>query len=164
MMWLRRLVVTFFGLGSLPGPTGTYGSFGAAMVFVLLTYVLGYSSLVTIWWAVAALSVVAIVVGIGLGRWATAFYQRSDPSEFVLDEVAGMWVSLLGIPFFDFKGMCWVVAVQFFLFRIADIIKPSPARRSERLPAGWGIMTDDIIAAIYTNLAGQIIFRTILSG
>lgn len=163
MIRLRKLLVTCFGLGVLPGPTGTYGSFGAAAVFVLIAYLLGPPGTIVLWSITAAMVVAAMAIGVSLGRWANTFYEKEDPSAFVLDEAAGMWLSLIAVPFTDIRGMCWVVAVQFVLFRIADIIKPAPARRSERLPDGWGIMTDDIIAAVYANIAGQIIFRIILA-
>jgi len=51
------------------------------------------------------------------------------------------------------------VAVQFFLFRVFDIVKPTPARQLERLPHGWGIMADDLAVAVYVNLIGQVAFR-----
>jgi phosphatidylglycerophosphatase A len=55
-----------------------------------------------------------------------------------------------------------ILLIQFFLFRIYDIIKPTPARQAESLPHGWGIVTDDLLAGVYANLTGQIIIRFIL--
>jgi phosphatidylglycerophosphatase A len=70
-----------------------------------------------------------------------------DPGRVVTDEVAGMWVSLLGLPL---TGV--TAAAAFVLFRIFDVFKPYPARDLERLPGGWGIMCDDVMAGIYANL------------
>ena len=64
----------------------------------------------------------------------------------VIDEIIGMWISLLWVP----KSLATVLFC-FLIFRILDIIKPQPARLLERLPGGWGIMLDDVIAGAYTN-------------
>ncbi|MFH1848211.1 MAG: phosphatidylglycerophosphatase A [Candidatus Omnitrophota bacterium] len=72
---------------------------------------------------------------------------RKDPSQIVIDEAAGMVVTLLYIPFSIMN-----LAVGFVIFRLVDIAKPFPVKRSEKLPGGLGIMTDDILAGIYANL------------
>jgi phosphatidylglycerophosphatase A len=71
-----------------------------------------------------------------------------DPSKVVIDEIAGQFLTLLFVP----VSLVSLV-VGFFLFRIADIFKPFPARTAERLPDGWGIMADDLVAGIYAGLA-----------
>jgi len=71
-----------------------------------------------------------------------------DPGIVVVDEVVGMWVSLLALPFTPI-----VALAAFVLFRIMDVFKPFPARQLEDLPAGWGIMADDVMAGIYANAA-----------
>jgi phosphatidylglycerophosphatase A len=69
---------------------------------------------------------------------------RHDPGFVVIDEVAGQWIALLGSPA-DWKhGLIALV-----LFRLFDITKPFPARQLERLPAGWGIVFDDVAAGLY---------------
>jgi phosphatidylglycerophosphatase A len=65
----------------------------------------------------------------------------------VWDEVIGMWATLAFLPLTP-----WTAAAGFFVFRIMDILKPYPARDLERLPDGWGIMADDLMAGIYGNL------------
>jgi phosphatidylglycerophosphatase A len=64
--------------------------------------------------------------------------------------VAGQWVALIAIPL----TWPWVLA-SFFLFRLFDIAKPPPVNQSQRLPGGWGIVTDDIIAGVYANVVLQ---------
>jgi phosphatidylglycerophosphatase A len=59
----------------------------------------------------------------------------------------------------DLRHTAAVLAVQFFLFRLFDVVKPPPARQLERLPAGWGILLDDLAAGIYANIVGQVVFR-----
>jgi len=64
-----------------------------------------------------------------------------------VDEVAGQWVTLLLLPF-----TLGTAIAGFFLFRLMDVIKPWPARDFERLPGGFGIVADDIMAGVYANL------------
>ena len=65
----------------------------------------------------------------------------------VIDEVVGMWVTLLFLPLTPFTA-----AVGFFAFRAMDVWKPYPARQLEHLHGGWGIMADDVMAGVYANL------------
>jgi phosphatidylglycerophosphatase A len=94
---------------------------------------------------------------IKLGDSGEVFFKKNDPSEVVLDEMMGYWISVLFYPF------SWKIAIlAFFLFRIADIIKPYPANRLQKSKGGFGIMMDDFIAGIYVNitiLCVLIIFR-----
>jgi len=88
-----------------------------------------------------------------IGAWACEVYARekgaSDPSECVIDELAGMWIACAFAPL---SILAFVLA--FILFRIFDIAKPWPISRMEHLPGGLGIMADDFIAAMF---AGAII-------
>ena len=77
---------------------------------------------------------------------------KVDPQEVVIDEVMGMAVTLAFLPL-SLK----TIGSGFLLFRIFDIAKPFPARRSEKLPGGWGIVMDDVIAGIYANVGLRII-------
>ncbi len=79
---------------------------------------------------------------------------RHDPSHVVIDEVMGMAVSIAFLP--------WTfatIAAGFVLFRIFDITKPFPARRSEKLPGGWGIVMDDVVAGIYANIVLRLVMQ-----
>ncbi|KKL80426.1 hypothetical protein LCGC14_2004850, partial [marine sediment metagenome] len=85
------------------------------------------------------------------GVWAAGVVERQlaakDPSVVVIDEVAGMLLALYLLP------LSWLgYFVGFLVFRLFDIVKPFPARQSERLPGGIGIMVDDLIAGLYTHL------------
>ena len=75
----------------------------------------------------------------------------------VIDEACGMLLALFFVPMTIFS-----VILGFFIFRILDILKPPPAKRMEKLTGSLGIMFDDIVAAIYTNLILQIIFRLLM--
>jgi phosphatidylglycerophosphatase A len=99
----------------------------------------------------AAVQAVAIVAVMAAGVWSATLAERhfraTDPSRVVVDEVLGMLVTLFLNP------VGWAGAgVGFFLFRVFDVIKPYPANRLERLHGGFGIMSDDFMAAVYANI------------
>lgn len=88
-----------------------------------------------------------------LGTLAAGRMERHyghDPAAVTIDEVLGMWVSLLFLPKSPF-----VVAAAFLLFRALDVLKPWPARLFDRMQGGWSIMADDVVAGIYANLVIQ---------
>jgi phosphatidylglycerophosphatase A len=96
----------------------------------------------------------AAAVGIFfLGVWAASgaekYFGRVDPGHVVIDEVVGQLLTFLVRPDASWK---WLLA-GFVLFRIFDVVKPFPARQAERLPGGWGIMTDDVVAGLYSLAA-----------
>jgi len=74
-----------------------------------------------------------------------AYFIVKDPGAIVIDEVAGMALSVLALPLTPA-----VLAVAFVLFRVFDVVKPPPARGSQSLPGGVGVMVDDLIAGLYT--------------
>jgi phosphatidylglycerophosphatase A len=75
-----------------------------------------------------------------------------DPSIVVIDEIVGMWITMLWLP----KSLPVLVA-GFLAFRAFDIVKPYPARQVERIPHGWGIMLDDVFAGIYALATTHVI-------
>jgi phosphatidylglycerophosphatase A len=93
---------------------------------------------------------------VALGGWAQEFLGRKDPGPVVLDEAAGVCLTLLAQPMRHWQ---WAVALAFVAFRVFDITKPPPARQLERLPRGWGILLDDLAAAVYANLVCQGVLR-----
>jgi phosphatidylglycerophosphatase A len=79
-----------------------------------------------------------------------------DPSIVVIDEIVGIWIALLLLP-----KTVLAYALAFVLFRIFDVLKPEPARALERLPGGWGIMLDDVVAGAYANIGARIVLLLI---
>jgi phosphatidylglycerophosphatase A len=142
---LAILLATVGHVGHFPVAPGTAGSAAAMPLFFLLRMA-----------GSPALEVAAILVLLAAGCWAgsvaEAHYARTDPGYVVLDEVVGMLVTLLLVPVSALGAL-----VGFFLFRLFDIVKPFPARQCERLHGGVGIMTDDVVAGIYANLALRLI-------
>jgi phosphatidylglycerophosphatase A len=130
---------TALGVGYAPVAPGTFGSAAGLLLWSVLP-----SSPVA--------QAFALVIVTALGWWsatvAERHFGRGDPGQVVIDEVAGMLVTLFLVP------VGWAGALlAFLLFRLADIVKPYPANRLERLPGGAGIMADDIMAGVYANVA-----------
>ena len=144
------LLATMFGAGRAPVAPGTVGTLAAVPLAVLAERYL------PAWGFLLAAAGVAI-----LGVWASGVTARvmavRDPGEVVIDEVAGYFVTLLFLPASLWMRPWTVFAVGFVLFRAMDVIKPQPARWAEGLPGGWGIMTDDLIAGVYANLALRVL-------
>jgi len=129
-------------VGYLPFAPGTFGTLAGLVVMVILRPALPLH---------IALSVFSIIIGVISSTHAERLFNKKDPSYVVIDEFAGYIVSLLFLP------LSWgYIIAAFFLFRIFDIIKPPPLRKLEySLKGGFGIMADDIGAAVYTNLLLQ---------
>jgi phosphatidylglycerophosphatase A len=138
---LSWLIATFFGVGYLrPGP-GTY----ASAITVGLWWAASWA-IPSGWLIPVAVFVAAAVTLIGIPPSTVVAREsgRQDPGFVVIDEVAGQMIALIGLPV-DWKYLL----AGFILFRSFDILKPFPLRRLEKLPAGTGIMMDDVGAGLY---------------
>ena len=134
---IATLLATFFGVGRVRTAPGTAGSI-VALPFA---------------WIIAAFSgrftlMLAAILMLGIGAWACEIYSKAagklDPSECVIDEVAGQWIVCAFAPL---SILAYFVA--FILFRVFDIVKPWPIKIVERrVPGGLGIMADDVVAAL----------------
>ncbi len=141
-VWTLPATVIATGLGSgyAPFAPGTAGSaVGLALWWPITMLPL---------WAQAALVLVVSLVGIAAGGHVARHVGLEDPGIVVIDEVCGMWLTLLALPLTP-----WTAAIGFLLFRVLDVVKPFPARRFETFHGGWGIMADDLMVGIYGNLA-----------
>lgn len=167
---IGRWFMTGFGLGYAPVASGTFGSAGAIVIAALAwggLRLAGVQGPYAVHLVLAVLTLLATWGCIHWGPWAVAHFgsrarKQTDPGAVVLDEFAGQWLALLGLAIPDLRSAIVIMAVQFFLFRLFDVVKPPPARQLERLPFGWGILFDDLAAGVYANLAGQILFRLVL--
>ncbi|OAG27473.1 phosphatidylglycerophosphatase A family protein [Thermodesulfatator autotrophicus] len=146
-----RLIATGFGLGCLPKAPGTWGSLGAVGLMAL-TGPIFHPALQSL------LAVIFFLTGI----WAAEIYIQNtkdkDPSEVVIDEIAGQWIALIS---FDITLVNLLLG--FLLFRLFDIWKPLPIRLGEKLPGGLGIMMDDVLAGIAAHLCLKLINQFLLS-
>ena len=126
-------------VGYVPFAPGTLGS----LVGLGLWAILPASSLIQ-----GAAIVTLFIAGTWTAGVTERHFSKTDPGQVVIDEVMGMLVTLFLNPV-GWGGAC----LAFLLFRIADIVKPFPANRLERLPGGLGVMADDAMAGVYANLA-----------
>ena len=149
--WVDRLawfIGSGLGCGLSPLAPGSVGSLGAAVILYLLSYAMPDD-----WpaWESVLLTLDLAVSGFLVGVWATGRMstpENPDPGSATWDEFVGMWLTCLFVPF---HSPVWL-AGAFVVFRAFDVVKPWPCRRLERLPAGWGIMLDDVGAGVWGAL------------
>ena len=142
-------VGTFLGAGLLkPGP-GTWGSAAAALLWLAAGMGLRLAPAPLAWLTLAA-ALGVIAIGIPAATRVEQESGREDPGHVVIDEVAGQWIALIHSRV-DLSHLL----AGFLFFRLFDIVKPWPARQLEGLPAGWGIMLDDVAAGVYALLVAQ---------
>lgn len=167
---MSRLVATFFYVGLMRPASGTWGSLAALLVGWAINYTLGFPFLV-----------LAFVIATAAGFWACnrelAGRPGEDPSEIVIDEVAGQWLALM-FPAFGFwmrdMHMVWPGPVAaFILFRLFDIWKPWVIGRADRREDPAGVMLDDLWAGLFAGICtilaaaafhGPAIFMTMFGG
>ena len=137
---LSLAVATALGVGYVPFAPGTVGSLAGLALYVVVRAI--GSPVVEV-----AAIVVVFVVGALAATAAEQHFGHIDPGPVVIDEVLGMLVTLMLLPV-SITG----AVVGFVLFRVFDVIKPPPCDRFEALPGGWGVMSDDFMAAIYAHL------------
>jgi phosphatidylglycerophosphatase A len=146
---LLKILASGFGTGYSPFASGTAGSLVGVLIYGFLPA--GHTVLLA--------AIIIFFAGVFISTAAEKLYNKKDSGRIVIDEIAGYLFSMAFLP----KEPVFAVA-GFILFRFYDVVKPSPARESQNLKGGWGVMTDDLIAGIYTNLtlwAGYWIFKAI---
>ncbi|MBN2483129.1 MAG: phosphatidylglycerophosphatase A [Candidatus Omnitrophica bacterium] len=131
-------------VGKLPLLGGTAGSLAAAVVFGFfpdrLIYTIG--------------SLIILLVSFPVSSRAEALFGQKDCKEIVIDDFAGALIGFIFLP-----RTLPVVVIGFCLFRFFDFFKVYPANKIEKLSGGWGVVGDDLIAGIYTNLCLQLLVR-----
>lgn len=150
---MTRLICTFFGVGLLRPAPGTWGSAVAVGLGLLIHGLGNFPALL-----------LATVLVTGLGFWAVgrelAGRPGEDPSEIVIDEVAGQWIALLapsfgfwmmGLDSWNFPWPGWVAA--FLFFRLFDIWKPWLVGRADARHDAAGVMLDDLWAGLFAGIA-----------
>ncbi len=129
---------TLFSIGKAPVAPGFAGSLVTLILWLLLPMN----------WVVQGMVIIFLVIfGVFVSGQAAIFKNEHDPSEVVIDEAAGMGIALFMLP-----HSIGLYAGAFVLFRILDVLKPSIIHRSQKLPGGWGIMIDDVLAGLLTLL------------
>jgi phosphatidylglycerophosphatase A len=140
---LAIVLATWFGCGYFPWGPGTIGALAGLLIAIGLHTYWGMGRL-----ALLAAALILLAPAIWASTNTARLAGKSDPGIVVVDEVLGQWVTLLGATVFNWKAL----AAGFVLFRLFDIWKPWPVREFEKLPAGTGIVADDLAAGIYAAL------------
>lgn len=139
---------SLFLIGFIPFAPGTFGSLAAYGLYLLLPAWL---------WEGTALYIlpllIAVLSGVGVAICTKAEdILGKDHGSIVLDELLGYFVATLFLPH------NWLIGLYaFILFRVFDIAKPFPIYRSQKLPGGWGVIVDDLLAGLYANILLQIL-------
>lgn len=150
---MKRLLTSCFGLGLLPLCPGTFGSLPPVAVFALLCYLQACAVVIAVVMAVLVLA--GSVVCVMFAPSIVAATGKNDPGEVVADEFAGQALTFLSVPIMPWNTpfsseRIWLTGLAgFVLFRLFDILKPWPIKKLEKLPNGWGILADDLLAGIF---------------
>ena len=143
MQKIDKFISTLFFIGFCPVAPGTAASLLAVFVYFLVRSNVPLHFFLTVFF-------------LALGFWSTSRaennFSRKDPPQIVIDEFSSMLLVYLFIPF-----RLKFIIIGFLLFRFLDIFKIPPIKKLQTLPKGYGIMLDDIAAAILTNLVLQIL-------
>ena len=144
MITISKLVASCFGIGYVRGGGTIAAALTAAAWYLTPLNTVDYTT-----------GLIVAVIVVFAGTWVASKTERDwgkDSSRVVIDEVAGMCVTLLFVPV-----KFWYVVAGLILFRFFDIVKPLLIRKTESLPGGWGVMADDVVAGIYSNLLLQLV-------
>ena len=162
---MKRWLVTFGGVGYAPVAPGSFGSAAAILcLFLWLCLLVSLDLATPTNWNLSLLAGIGIAgaICVACGPWIETHFGRHDPGAVVIDEVAGVCLTLLFVPLVGGPGSWMPFAVAFLAFRVFDVWKPPPCGKLENLPAGWGILADDLMAAVYANLVCQLVVRFLL--
>jgi phosphatidylglycerophosphatase A len=150
-MNLPVIISTLFGAGYFPKVPGTAGTLIAALVYLLLPIKL-FGSLRN--------NVIFLICVLILSLISVLFIAKSekelgqDSNKIVLDEFLGYFIAIVFLP-----KTVLIAVFAFILFRFFDILKPEPVNVLQKLPSGWGVMADDLMAGVYTNISLQLLIR-----
>lgn len=132
----EKIVGSGLYTGYIPFASGTFGS----LVGTLIYFIPGFENSYVIIPSIIVLFIYGIYVS---GKFEKQY--GKDPSQCTVDEIVGTWISFILLP----KKII-IIIIAFLVWRLLDIVKPFPARNSEKLSGGLGIMLDDVISGIYT--------------
>ena len=147
MKKLIKLLATCFGLGYAPVAQGTIASMAGLIIYLLIhTHTTLY----------LPITIICLIVGFLVSHRAERLFGGKDPKEIVIDDLCGVLLVFIYIPF---KPL--YIIVGFISYRLLDICKLYPINKLEKLPAGWGIMLDDIAAGLYANIILHVLSKII---
>lgn len=146
MNFFNKLISTFFYIGFVPKLPGTCGTLGAAILYYLINHFYSPTSI-----EISLITLSIIIISVITSGYAVDIFKSKDPLCVVIDEVAGLFVAMLFVPYSITN-----LIIAFLLFRLFDVWKPLFVRTFEKFPGGFGITMDDVGAGILANLLIQI--------
>ncbi|MFO7815242.1 MAG: phosphatidylglycerophosphatase A [Halanaerobiales bacterium] len=138
---ITEIIASCFYIGYIPGAPGTYGSLFALLIISQFNIVTRNTALIFF-----------IIIGLIFSTLMEKHTGRKDDQRIVIDEFVGMLIT-----FYYVEPKLSYLVIGFILFRLYDIYKPYPIKKLQKLPSGWGIMLDDILAGVYARIVFQII-------
>lgn len=142
---IARMIATFFYIGEIPVAPGTVASFAGALISISVSHNIALS---------VGVFFFLLIIGFFAADRLEKVLGKHDPSCIVIDEVVGVMLALFLLPITP-----KVFIIAFFLFRAFDMFKIYPANRLEDIKGGVGIISDDLLAGLYTNILMQILIR-----
>lgn len=142
MIKLHQILTSFFGIGFISKGGGTVAAIATVLIWIVAMPVLSSTG-----------AIVMTILVTSYGIWGASCVEQlwgKDSSKVVIDEVAGMMIALVFVPITLTNLM-----VALGLFRFFDITKPLMIRQLESWPKGWGVMADDVLAGLYSNIVLQ---------
>ncbi|MGC8602225.1 MAG: phosphatidylglycerophosphatase A family protein [Desulfomonilaceae bacterium] len=149
----KEAICTGFWLGYSPVASGTVGTLPAIFIYALIRIFVAREFERV---AVLCFLTFACLGCVVWGAWAEIRSGRKDPGEFVLDEIAGFFLTVL---FFSTDSAVLTIFWAFLATRFFDIIKPFPANAVQDAPGGWGILLDDLFASVYAVIFLNLLAR-----
>lgn len=144
-MQIAKIIASVFGIGYIRKGGGTVAAACAIFIWWLLFRDNAFH------WVPVALTIFTTGIGVIAGNVVEEDWGK-DSYRVVIDEVAGMFISVLFVPL-----VWWWLLTGFVLFRFFDIAKPLYIRRMEVFKGGWGVMLDDVLAGVYANIILQVL-------
>lgn len=141
---MNKLIASIFGIGYIKGGGTIAAAVTCAIIWLLWANGISPYLFLTV-------GLVITLIGVYVGNKVEPYWGK-DSYRVVIDEVAGMWITVLFIP-----TTLPLLIAGFILFRFFDIVKPLYIRRMEAFKGGWGVMADDVLAGVYANIVLQLI-------
>ncbi len=146
MKLLSKIISTFFGVGYFPVAPGTLTSLLVVLAYKFYLYKLS-------WPLYFLILFLLFLIGVYTSSQFASDLSKKDPRKIVIDEACGQLLVLFSLYSSVRMSDAWFPVLScFILFRVFDIFKPYPIKKVETLPSGWGIMMDDLVAAIYAGV------------
>lgn len=142
--FLITLIGTTFYTGYIPIAPGTFASI-LALPFVILLH---KSTIIYL-----LISILVLIIGVLCANYLAKYYKKKDDQRITIDEFLGILISFILLP----KLNWYLIIIGFIVFRAFDILKIFGIRKVESMNGGWGVMFDDLLSGIYTNLILRLI-------